>query len=300
MARGLFARAILQSPGIPTARASVLPMRSLDVAEKSAREYALAHDIEGSGAAALAALRALPADTLVAGMKTIVSGPEIFGSSRSIVDGKLVVEAPESALVAGRQAPVPVIVGANDYDSAVSTAQSRDELFAMFGSFQEQARKFYEPSGAATLASVEQNIVADRSLIEPARHLADLVTAAGKRAYFYRFSYVPEALRANVPGATHASEIPFTLDVLDVLLGEKATAADRAVARGASGYWVQFVKTGDPNGGGRPKWPSYDAGRRNVLNFTNTGVRYGADPVRARLDLWNAVWERGIVVTPGN
>jgi para-nitrobenzyl esterase len=67
-----------------------------------------------------------------------------------------------------------------------------------------------------------------------------------------------------------------------------------------SGYWVQFVKTGNPNGGGRPNWPPYDPGRRNVLNFTNTGVRFGADPLRARLDLWNAVWERGTITARAN
>jgi hypothetical protein len=30
-----------------------------------------------------------------------------------------------------------------------------------------------------------------------------------------------------------------------------------------------------------------------VLNFTNTGVTYGPDPLKERLDLWRAVWERG-------
>jgi para-nitrobenzyl esterase len=158
MARGLFARAILQSPGIPTARAEVLPMRSLGDAEKIARKYALARGIEATGRAALAALRALPADTLIA------------GTEDSIVDGRLVVETPEAALLAGKQAQVPVIVGANDYDLAVSSARSKDELFAIFGSFEARARAFYDPGGAAKLATLEQNISAHRALVEPSRH----------------------------------------------------------------------------------------------------------------------------------
>jgi len=40
MARGLFRRVILQSPGIPTPRAGALPMRSLAAAEKIAGDYA--------------------------------------------------------------------------------------------------------------------------------------------------------------------------------------------------------------------------------------------------------------------
>jgi para-nitrobenzyl esterase len=30
------------------------------------------------------------------------------------------------------------------------------------------------------------------------------------------------------------------------------------MGRMMSGYWVDFVKTGDPNGEGRPEWPRYD------------------------------------------
>jgi para-nitrobenzyl esterase len=51
------------------------------------------------------------------------------------------------------------------------------------------------------------------------------------------------------------------------------------------------VKTGDPNGGGRPHWPRYDPSKREVLELANDGVRHGEDPLRARLDLCSAAWE---------
>jgi para-nitrobenzyl esterase len=60
-----------------------------------------------------------------------------------------------------------------------------------------------------------------------------------------------------------------------------------------SGYWVTFAKTGDPNGDDRPEWPRYDPATRIVPDFTNTGVTFGADRLRPRLDLWQSVWERG-------
>ena len=87
--------------------------------------------------AALAKLRALPAATFYKGTEDYVSsvfgGPEIPGLSFSIVDGGLVAEPPEMAIRAGRQAMVPVIVGANDADLGASTAKTKDELFALFG-----------------------------------------------------------------------------------------------------------------------------------------------------------------------
>jgi para-nitrobenzyl esterase len=68
---------------------------------------------------------------------------------------------------------------------------------------------------------------------------------------------------------------------------------DLAMEKTMSGYWIAFVKTGDPNGGDCPKWPRYYTATRNVMNFVNTGVTFGADPLRARLDLWRTVWKQG-------
>jgi para-nitrobenzyl esterase len=41
-----------------------------------------------------------------------------------------------------------------------------------------------------------------------------------------------------------------------------------------------------------PNASRYDPAMRNVLDFTNGGVTFGADPLRARLDLWQSVWKQ--------
>ena len=295
LARGLFPRAILESPGIPSARADAGPMRSLAAAESIAVEYAKAAGITGDDKAALEQLRALPAETLAKSVEAyvdaIVGGPELAGLSHSIIDGKLVVEPPEATLRAGRQAMVPVIIGANDADLASSPAKTNDALFALFGAKAASARKLYDPSGDRTLADLVQAILADQIMVEPSRHLAEAMTKAGQPAYWYRFSYVPEALRGQLPGAVHAAEIGFAFDSVQVPLKDKATKADLAMAGTMSGYWVAFVKSGDPNGGSRPEWPKYDLATRDVLNFTNKGVTFGPDPLKECLDLWKAVWD---------
>ena len=40
---------------------------------------------------------------------------------------------------------------------------------------------------------------------------------------------------------------------------------DRALARLVSSYWVNFVRTGNPNGAGLPDWPSFRTG--NVMKL---------------------------------
>ena len=72
------------------------------------------------------------------------------------------------------------------------------------------------------------------------------------------------------------------------MVGDKVTAADEAMGALASAYWVSFAKTGD----GRTQWPRHDPAVDKVINFTNTGAVVGPDPLKARLDLWQRVWNR--------
>jgi para-nitrobenzyl esterase len=284
MARGLFHRAILQSPGVPTPRAGVMLLRDLAATEAIAVEYARSVGIEGDDDAALGKLRTLSTATLNKSVEWYQS---------PVIDGHLIVEAPEAALRAGRQAKVPVIVGANDLDLADGQAKNKDELFAAFGPLASQARALYDPQGDTSLEALNQAVFADRTMVEPSRFLAELTTMAGQPAYLYRFSYVPELRRSQIPGATHDSEIVFAFDRVAAVMRDNASAADIAMGHMMSSYWAAFVMKGDPNGDERPDWPRYDPALRHVLNFTNTGVTFGADPLKARLDLWSSVWERG-------
>jgi para-nitrobenzyl esterase len=34
-----------------------------------------------------------------------------------------------------------------------------------------------------------------------------------------------------------------------------------------SSYWVNFARTGDPNGKDLPNWPAYDAGKDLLMHF---------------------------------
>jgi len=39
----------------------------------------------------------------------------------------------------------------------------------------------------------------------------------------------------------------------------------RALAAKMAGALLQFMKTGDPNGGGLPKWPRYSSGKGETM-----------------------------------
>jgi len=50
-----------------------------------------------------------------------------------------------------------------------------------------------------------------------------------------------------------------------------------------SSLWTNFAKTGDPNGAGLPKWPSYDSKNEMLLYITTDG-KAQTPPYKPELD----------------
>jgi para-nitrobenzyl esterase len=298
LSHGLFQAAILQSPGVPTARKTVLPLTTYSDAEQRALAYARSVGIEGDDALALAALRALPPEKLVEGASAaevlagLSNGRPVLGVSGSILDGWFLTKSPEAVFAERQQAMVPVMVGATDRDLGIGSAETKDELFALFGDHSAEAHALYDPTGNETLDELKQQVLADRTLVEPSRHLADEMVRAGQPTWWYRFSYVAESLRAQWKGTPHGFEIPYAFNLPAAHVGDKVTDADKAMAALASAYWVAFARSGNPNGDGRPDWPRHDPASGTAINFTNTGVVVSPDPIKARLDVWKKVLDK--------
>jgi para-nitrobenzyl esterase len=283
---------------VPTARGKVIPLTGLGDAEKRAIDYARSVGIEDDGAEGLAALRALSAEKLVEDASALQvvdgmsSGHPVVGVSGAILDGRFLTETPEAAFAAGHQAMVPVIVGANNRDLGIGLTETKNGLFGLFGDFAAQARRLYDRRGKRTLYELKQQVLADKTMVEPSRYLADEMVRAGQPTWWYRFSYVAESLRDDPKwrGTLHGFEIPYTFNIPAAIVGDKVSDGDKAMGMLASGYWVSFGKAGDPNGEGRPKWPKHDPSVDRVIDFTNKGVIVGPDPLKPRLDLWKKVW----------
>jgi len=135
------------------------------------------------------------------------------------------------------------------------------------------------------MGEVGVGLASDGAMVEPARLLARLASAAGQPTFAYRFSYVASSIRQDVKGALHATEIPFVFGTVRAKYGDATTPEDEAIASAINAYWVSFARTGDPNGDGRPKWPAYTAAGDVVMDFAVTGPAAKADPWKARLDL---------------
>jgi para-nitrobenzyl esterase len=296
-ARGLFQKAIGHSSG---ARDGVLTGRPISKenasqyypvsAEKVGINFAHKLGIEGTDAAALAKLRALKVEEIVDGGQENdgQGGPRIY--SGPILDGKFVVETAETAYKAGRHARVPFMIGNNSAEIGgpfVNASSSKEELFSLFGTLKDEAKAAYDPDGNKEFAEVQTLFNTDKVWAEPARFAAKSVAAQGDPAYIFLFSYVPAAMKERMRfGPGHGTDISFVFDDLRVPQGGTIAPEDKEVARIMNSYWVNFAKTGNPNGEGLPMWPSYNPKFNELLEIQRDGKVVGKnDPTKERLDV---------------
>ena len=298
-AKGLFHKAIGESSG---GRDGVLTGRPInkenaDVlynisAETIGMNFAKKHGIEGTDAVALAKLRALTTVQIVDGGQETdgQGGPRIY--SGPILDGKLVVETAESAYKAGRQPKIPLMIGNTSAEiggAFVNNSKTKEELFASFGEFEADAKIAYDVDGNKSFDEIITKFNTDWVWGEPARMTAKTFIAKGASAYVYQFGYVPAAAQQRSPyGAGHGSEVSFVFNTLNArwVAPAEATPAENDLAKIMNSYWVNFAKTGNPNGAGLPNWPLYNKQLQQILDVELDGkVISKPDPRKARLDV---------------
>lgn len=280
-ARGLFHRAVVQSglgrdEGTPLDR----PRRDGGPSMRARGEaFAAAH-----GATTAEALRAVPAEAFLR------PAPNFYGGDLLVRDGTLVTEDVETAFAAGREAPVPLIIGTNSAEFWWMKPSDLTPYGALDDAMTPEVRAaFLDAYGGQ--GGYDQFVLSDLVFNEPARHLARLHARNGHPTYLYRFDVVSAAMPEPHEGATHASERQYVFDNLTASPWPTAKM-DQRQADQMAGYWTTFAANGDPNGGMRQAWPEFGAEPHRLLEFTNDGPVAKDVPFRERLDLIEAYYAR--------
>jgi para-nitrobenzyl esterase len=297
MAKGLFQRAVSESGawmGLSMAR-----MRTREEAERPPSGRG------GRGGRGAASPPPAPLPTDIAGLRALPVedvSRRIFGAGM-IADGYWIPDDESITFAEGRQNPVDVLVGSNKDEGAfargaVTVEQWTQRVKGQWGDLADEYMKLVPVTTDAEAAQASETAFRDNMYWHMRIYAADQARI-GKRAWQYFFTHEPPPM-AGMPNmrAVHTAEIPYVFNNLaasrvypddsDPAVVSKSKA-DIALADQVSSYWVNFARTGDPNGKGLPKWPQFTdkaTGKPMILGAA------AAPPSEALMALYDQLYAR--------
>lgn len=269
-AKGLFHRAIGHSGGMFSGGPGLV--YDLKAAESAGAAYA-----RQFSDSSIAALRKLPAEELM----------KVRGRSGVTTDNIVVPSATE-AFREGLQNDVPLISGWNA-DDAVSMGSGTDIKTYIKNAesrYGEMAAEYLRLFPANTEAELQNSMKLSSVLSFGWQNYtwARMQTETGKnKAYLYYFSHVPPG-EPNY-GAFHSAEFGYALNTLK-LWDRPFTEIDYNLAGLMSSYWVNFARSGNPNGEGLPEWPAFDPFSPQIIEFGDE-VKPVPIPFREQLEFFD-------------
>jgi len=266
LAKGLFSGAIAQSGGMFGINLSL--GKTLQAAEESGKQ------LTDNLGVSIAEMRLIPADSLL----------KIPGFYSITVDN-VVVPPVRETFAEGKQNDVPLISGWNA-DDGVSFAppvnkQKYQEMIKL--QYGKQAAEFLQVFSANTDEEAFQSQKLSTSLFFGWNNYiwANLQAKTGKsKAFLYYFTHVPPG-EPNY-GAFHSAEFGYALHTLNKW-DRPFTDTDYQLEEIMSSYWVNFTKTGNPNGEGLPEWPAFNEKTPELILF---GDEVTATPLPFRKQLY--------------
>jgi para-nitrobenzyl esterase len=283
-ARGLFQRAIAQSGGI-FEPLQLAPGYLLANAERDGASY-----MASLGAANPEAMRRLPADRF--------SGAGRI--SHPVIEPDVLPLSPYDAYVQGAYRDLPLLLGSNSEEarSLIDAAAVRADRFeaditASVGALPAALVAAYPHATDEQARDSRLGFERDLRFGWDMWAWARLAQRGRSPVYYYSFERRPPFPADTVYagwGASHFAELWYMFDQL----GQAPwtwDAADHALAETMSSYWVNFAATGDPNGGGAPRWPMFRGTAGKVLRLGDT-IDTGPVPAIERLQVFDAVYSK--------
>ena len=258
LAKGLFHGAIAQS-GASFSRFS----KSLSEAEKTGE--ALSQKI---GKSDIESLRKLSSDSLLK-----LANAFSFGTFGVVIDGYVIPNHFKEIFQNKKHNDVPLMAGWVMGDAALMRAgqQSKEKFVewvtTTYGNKKEEFLKIFPANTDEEVRKSQDKFGLMQFAAYPDHQWAGYNSS---NCYLYQFSYVPTD-KPGFPnyGALHTADVPFALHTLK-LWDRPWTETDYNVENTMTSYWVNFVKTGNPNGAELPEWKPYDSTSGNIMELNRS------------------------------
>jgi len=293
LARGLFHRAIGESGSAVLAQTEprlgvCAPARTEAMGEAFATAL---------GTHTLAEMRAASAEAVMAAATKPT--PMYFWTT---LDGHVLPTNAQASMTvmtetyaAGRQSHVPLLAGWNTDEGEIEDVMGKvaptapnfvDLIRKQYGDHAEALLNLYPVGDEAQTHRAIQELATDQAFgLNVWKWIDFHARTSGVPVYRYLFEEAPppNPKRAWAKGAFHSAEIEFVfgnLHTVDLLWRPEA----RELSRLLVSYWTNFARTGDPNGPGLPKWPTYHEKTGYQFMHLSDNPHAEADPNRARYE----------------
>jgi para-nitrobenzyl esterase len=269
LAKGLFTGAISESGGNfgPERHANEggTNMVSLPTAEKNGTAY-----LSKLGVTSIADARKKSAEVI------LKNSNSALGGAWPVFDGYVLLGDQYKLYEAGKYNDTPVLIGSNADEGAlfvpsIAAAVYQSSIHTGYGDYADKIFAAYPGDTDANALRSARDMFRDATFAWPTWAWARLQSRTGKgKVFVYYFSHRPQY--PNTPqfkdwGASHGSEIAFVFGNFSAAMAP--TPADQAVSDEVSSYWVNFAKTGDPNGAGLPAWPAFTDANQRVMKLND-------------------------------
>lgn len=269
LCKGLFKHAIAES-GASFVTSPIRGVATLQMAEA-----------DGAKLGTLTDLRNMPAADLM---------KKQSGFRSPIVDGYSMPQSIAQTFAAGKQNDVDLLTGWNEDDGVIfgkpqTAAEFKAAAEKQYGADAATYLQYY-PASTDDEAAASQGKVSRDMIFGVQNYTWANVQANNSKhkVYLYHFTRRLPATGDYVKyGAFHTGEVAYAYDNLDFVKRCPWQPVDRELAKDMSGYWANFVKTGNPNGSGLPGWPAYNTTNNTTMILGET-VEPKPLPGKAGLD----------------
>ena len=283
LAKGLFHGCISQSGGSFAPWSDNPRSLGLDASQKGAEKQGLAFQ-QHLKKKNLKQLRQMDAMSLC-------DGNVGFGGFWPCVDGYVICDDQYRLYERGEYNDVPVIVMTNSDEGALftpPTVKAEDYLQSatrMFGDFADEALKVYPCRTDEEAWHANGDTFRDLGFAWPSYAWVNLQSKTGKSPAYAAYLAQPSTMSFSQNplrrGVAHADDIMYLNG--QFLMQADQYPAEAAVSEMIQQYWVNFAKTGNPNGAGLPYWPSFDETKPTTMQFSN-GASLIMRPNREQID----------------
>lgn len=292
-AKGLFQQAISQSGG------SFCPVDSVRINNDGIRDQqgAMAHGVDYMhrlGAKSLDDLMKMDGDKLVNDPST--SG---VGGFWPCVDGKVIVDDQYKMYQRGLFNDVNVIIGTNSDEGTMfcrpeALSKYQGDMKKIYGPWADRVMQLYPATSDEESFYAMSDQFRETAFAWPSFAWANLQSQKGRRKiYMYYFDQMQHfnwaGPKLKIRGAGHATDLYY---IFYPYFGAKGmTDGEKDLAKEMRQYWINFVKTGNPNGEGLPQWPLYSRDRKTVMHFKDNKTDLIDVPNREKLEFWEDYYQ---------